>query len=201
MPDSSSLNLTQIAQAPAFIFDVESIGLYGEAFAVAGGVYVPGQTGLIYLREFTFSCPPERARGRTEDREWVAANVPDLSPRCPTARSIRDAFWAQWTEARQQFPGIVMAADCSYPVETGFLVACIRDALDDRNWSGPYPLVDIGSILLASGRDPLAYYPRNEDECEAHHPLHDARQSARLYFEALADLVDQSAAAAANGPL
>ena len=41
-----------------FIFDVESIGLHGEAFAVAGGIYT--ENGNC-LREFAFHCDPKQA--------------------------------------------------------------------------------------------------------------------------------------------
>ena len=51
IPASSSL--------PFFVFDVESVGLHGEAFAVAGGIYI----NAAAQSEFRFCCPLEEAKG------------------------------------------------------------------------------------------------------------------------------------------
>jgi hypothetical protein len=53
--------------------------------------------------------------------------------------------------------------------------------------SGPYPLHDLASILLAHGRDPLAKNERLPEELPEHDPLNDARQSARLLHEVLSN--------------
>ncbi len=58
-----------------FVFDVESIGLHGEGFAVAGGVY--SKDGATQW-EFSFSCPQEECEGDADDRQWVKENVPVL---------------------------------------------------------------------------------------------------------------------------
>jgi hypothetical protein len=50
---------------------------------------------------------------------------------------------------------------------------------------GPYPLVDVASVRLAAGLDPLGAYDRTAGELPVHNPLADARQSARLLLEAL----------------
>ena len=47
------------------------------------------------------------------------------------------------------------------------------------------PLYDLASVLLARGEDPLRRSARLTEELPAHHPLHDARQSARLFLDAL----------------
>lgn len=80
-----------------------------------------------------------------------------------------------------------MAVEVGYPVETNFLSLCLN-ANDSREGFNPYPLVDISSLRLAAGLDPLATEARQDDELPRHHPLMDARQSARLLFEAIARL-------------
>lgn len=164
-----------------FVFDVESIGLHGEAFAVAGGIYT--QRGP--LREFCFAAPLHEAIGSIEDREWVRENVPykEIEVTHQRFRDMRSAFWAEWLEARRL--GCNAAADCNWPVEANFLSACVADQPEQRKWEGPYPFVDIGSLILAHGGNPLAEFPRIEGEERKHHPLHDARQSARLAFQFL----------------
>jgi hypothetical protein len=64
-------------------------------------------------------------------------------------------------------------------VEANFLSACVRLNHAEREWQGPYPLHDLASVLLALGADALAVTERLPDELPAHHPLMDARQSAR----------------------
>lgn len=172
--------------SPFFVFDVESVGLHGEAFAVAGGIYI----NAAAQSEFRFCCPLEEAKGDDDDREWVNANVPamEITHRHPAA--VREAFWSEWERAKARYPGITMAGECIWPVEAGFVAACIRQEIADRKWSGPYPFHEIASVMLAAGMDPMATYEREESEKPAHEPLADARQSARLLATALRSLAN-----------
>lgn len=164
-----------------FIFDVESIGLHGEGFAVAGGIYKEGGNAI---REFTYACPPLNATGNREDRDWVHANVVSIPPTHNYPNEVRQAFWTEWLNAKNKFNGIQMYVECGWPVEARFLNLCVDDSKDSRNWQGPYPLHEIASVMLAAGMDPMATYDRQFKELPAHHPLADARLSARLFFEA-----------------
>ena len=170
---------------PWFVFDVESIGLHGEAFAVAGGVYVGG----VAVNEFCYSCPREEAHGRDDDREWVDdfiqhIDITDLSP-----DGVRNSFWACWCDAKSRYPDIKMAGECIWPVEARFVLECIKYDPIIRNWSGPYPFHEIASVMLCAGMDPMATYSRKDDELPAHNPLADARLSARLLHEAVTEIV------------
>jgi hypothetical protein len=163
------------------VFDVESIGLHGEGFAVAWVViHGDGRT----ITEACYSCDPGLARGDDEGRSWVAANVtlPPLG-RLRSPREIRDEFWRSWLYAREIKE--VLVADCAWPVEARFLAACVDDDPEVRRWQGPYPLHDLVSIRLAAGLDPLTTAGRLPEELPEHNPLCDARQSARLLVEAL----------------
>lgn len=168
-----------------FVFDVESIGLHGEGFAVAGGVYLASGAAQS---EFAMACPPDEASGAASDREWVKANVPVLEITHQIPRLVRDAFWTEWMNAKQRYPGIVMAAECLWPVEANFVAQCVRDNPDERTWEGPYPFQEIASFLSAAEMDPMATYERNPSELPAHNPLADSRQSARLLSGALAKI-------------
>lgn len=166
-----------------FVFDVESIGLHGEAFAVAGGIYLAN--GAVQ-EEFCFACPESEALGHPDDRKWVKENIPILETTHRTTRGIRDAFWQIWKRAKDA--GCIMVADCGWPVETNFLRACVADDPEARKWSGPYPMFDASSFIAAAGDDPLGKNPRTPSEMPEHNPLADARQSARLISEALKKL-------------
>lgn len=179
------LTETQVNQ-PVFIFDVESIGLHGEAFAVAGATLI----GEELQDEFLFSCPPKAAQGTHENREWVAEHIPRLEVTHANPRRVADAFWAKWVEAKETHEGIFAAAECLWPVEARFFALCVDNDLYAREWGGPYPFHDLSSIIWASGQDPMSTQERLPEETPAHHPLMDVRQSARLFREARQRLVD-----------
>lgn len=166
--------------AKFFVFDVESVGLHGEGWAVGGGIY-----DMLGRRqsEFCFVCPSRRARGGDEGRKWIIENCPDMAVTHETPKELRAAFWKEWLKAKSE--GAVAVADCGWPVEARFLADCVNDE-PSRFWEGPYPLHDLASILLSKGTDPLEHMDRLPDESPIHNPLNDARQSARLLVNALA---------------
>jgi hypothetical protein len=162
------------------VFDVESVGLHGEGFAV-------GWVVLDHLgNEVTcglLSCLDRMASAGTQpDRAWVQENViPHLPfPTHGGPFDLREAFWKVYKDEAPD----ELWADCPWPVEARFLNACIDQCRDARNWEGPYPLLDVGVMIRASGLDAMANHPRRPDEKPAHNPLNDARQSARLLLEA-----------------
>jgi hypothetical protein len=161
------------------VFDVESVGLHGEGFAVGWVVINPAG---IELSSGCIACLPSCAFGYEEGLNWVEANVsiPDDAVRVINSRAVRDAFWKVWMHEKLQ--GAVLVAECAWPVEARFLIACVEDDLENRTWDGPYPLHDVATHLMARGLDPMAPYPRLENELPAHNPLADARQSARLFL-------------------
>jgi hypothetical protein len=156
------------------VFDVESIGLHGEGFAVAWVVI--DREGAIH-EEALYVCPREQCQGTDGDREWVEGNVPELEVTCATKDELYSSFWRGWRD--WQAEGAILVADCGWPVEANFLSACVRASPERRGWKGPYPLHELASILLACGQDPLAHTARQPDELPEHHPLGDAKHSAR----------------------
>lgn len=169
-----------------FIFDVESVGLHGEAFAVAGGLYSPeGEC----LREFAYHCDPALAKGTDDDRKWVMDNVTIHPSSIEQANPflVRERFWNDWMHVKFAAKA-QMFVECGWPVEAAFMEACIKDHSASRNWDGPYPMHEISSVMFASGMDPMATYERLQNELPAHEPLADSRQSARLLFTALRKL-------------
>jgi hypothetical protein len=170
-----------------FVFDVESIGLHGEGFAVGGGVY--GDEGNARW-EFCFCCPTDTAEGLMEDRKWVENNIPTMEITHRSPLPLRMAFWDQWEKAKEQYPNIIMAGECIWPVEANFLSRCIADDAQ-RLKTAPYPCHDISSIMLAAGMNPMKTYDRTESEKPVHNPLADARQSARLLSKALRRINNQ----------
>lgn len=149
-------------------FDIESDGLYGEAFAV-GAVVVDDNEAEI-----------DRFSGVAEmdkvESEWVKQNcIPYLHefPVYPDRKSMRDAFWKFYMKYRSNAR---IVSDVPVPVEASFLRACVMDDPENRMFLAPYPLIDVASVLFAAGMDP------NMDRTQfgggrAHNPLDDALNS------------------------
>jgi hypothetical protein len=162
------------------VFDVESVGLHGEGFAVA---WVVVNRDGERIDEGCLSCAPDQCKGTDESRLWISENVPLLKVTSPTPQHLRNAFWHTWRKWADQ--GAVLVTDCGWPVETNFLSACVRLNHKEREWQGPYPLHDLASMILAMGGDALALSERLPDELPPHHPLMDARLSTRQLLECL----------------
>lgn len=161
------------------VFDVESVGLHGEGFAV-GWVLLDGDDVVEHGH---VACPIDQAKGTESDREWVKANV-DIrgAITLATPRDIRDWFWGIIQSVKAD-NGEVWG-DCVWPVEANFLSACVADDPEVRRWQGPYPLYDVANVLYEAGMDPLGTHARKDNELPIHNALNDARQSARLLMEA-----------------
>jgi hypothetical protein len=80
----------------------------------------------------------------------VAALINDLDL-YQGARDMRDAFWVWFNQHREN---VQVWADFGWPVEARFFSQCIQDDITNREWKGPYPLFDLGTLLLASDLDP-----------------------------------------------
>jgi hypothetical protein len=163
---------------PVMVFDVEAIGLHGEGYAVGYVVIMDGKE----VEAEMFACEAGMATGFDTDRLWVYENVPALEPNTADPFIVREKFWRRWREWSTK--GAVLAAECAWPVEARFLAACVDVQPVGRRFSGPYPLVEISSVMMA-GLDPMRPYERLESEKPVHNPVADARQSARLLLAAL----------------
>lgn len=165
-----------------FVFDVESVGLHGEGFAVGGGVFLENGANQW---GFSLACPIAECKGDDNGRDWVKEHVPVLGETHRSPKTMRFSFWFMWLKAKNE--GAIMAADCGWPVEARFLAQCVDDDAT-RFWEGPYPMVEISSVLMCAGMDPMTKYPRQPSELPEHNPYADAVQSARLLAEALGKL-------------
>lgn len=166
------------------VFDCESVGLHGEAFAVG---FVVIDSGGFELDSGLYSCSLHHAIGSQFGREWVTLNCLgkfDITHSNPS--EVREMFWKKWQEWKSN--GAMLVTDCGWPVEARFLARCVDADPIEREWLGPYPLHDVASMLLTLGKDPLAKLERKNNELPEHNPLADARQSARILLDCLHDL-------------
>jgi hypothetical protein len=160
--------------------DAESNGLAGKAFAV-GLTFNDGpeEIDIALIR-----CPIE-----DEVDPWVESNVlpniPDISINARDYLHLLDLTWkaiSAWGGKNVQ-----MIAHVAWPVEARLLLDVYPG---DQIWNGPYPLIDVSSVLLAKGFDRNAtlsvdrYNEENNLEKppgSPHHPLYDARAASTCY--------------------
>jgi hypothetical protein len=132
-----------------FCVDAETDGLWGDHFAIAAVVLDDKGNKAA---EF---------EGRVADMSvvkdpWVRENIVPLCEKLTpydSIRELRDAFWDFWmTWCERALP----MDDCGSSVEAHLFRKCIEDEPVVRTWQGPFPLLDLGTLLYSCGINPRA---------------------------------------------
>lgn len=133
-----------------FFVDAESDGLYGSLISIA--VIVTDYAGNELER-----CYWGIARDKLQiQNEWVKENVePILGDyiECQNEQELLNRFWNVWERYYEQ---AYVVADVCYPVESRMFEKCIQLDIENRAMKGPFPLIDLSSLLLAKNMNPLA---------------------------------------------
>lgn len=130
------------------VIDCESDGLYGEVFVIAAVRY--SSEGAVLSRFYG------AAEVESVTDNWVRENVlPVLEGDQEveiyhTRRDLRDAFVGWWQLFKKD---AIVVADFGTPVEAGLFRKIIEEN-PPLYWEGPYPLHELGTMLLAAGVDP-----------------------------------------------
>jgi len=162
-----------------FCFDAETDGLYGEVFAI--GAVVMNEQGEI-LDQFAQKCLYPEIMS-----QWVRDNcLPQLMEieDCGSRAFLRENFWKFYMKHRDS---CVIMADVAYPVEADLLRKCVEDNLAEREFLGPYPLIDISSLFFFCGISPdMNRIDFAQARGKPHNPLEDAIISARCALKLIA---------------
>jgi hypothetical protein len=122
------------------VFDVESNGLYGEAFAV--GVVVADCDGNIIDKLELKSIEGEY----DVTDSWVKQNVLKHLKNMPCVKTnleLREAFYKFYMKHKDS---CIVYSDVNYPVETNFLADVAMDNVDERAFIMPCPLMDMATV-------------------------------------------------------
>lgn len=158
---------------PLMVFDVESMGLHGDAFWVAACTSVGGTVISTFEASIDRHVLPI---GSVADLEWVTQNVPVSVVTHDDPVDFRQAFWDYYIQQRDA--GAMIAADVPWPVEGRFLNDVVMDRPNQRKWLAPYPLIDIQTAMKLAG----VVLPKQEN---AHHPMADVMHSMMGFRQAL----------------
>ena len=160
-------------------FDAESNGLHGNAFAL--GAVLTDASGPV--TEFAARCPVE---GSVD--QWVARNVIPAMCDIPETHSsygdMLDAFYMFLCEHSEEAKILTFIP---WPVETRVL-SDIFSTPKDRWFDGPFPLIDLASVLDALGHNAVSdedYLRRHNLSVpvrgSSHDPLYDAYVADTVY--------------------
>lgn len=153
--------------------DAETNGLYGEAFCLA--MIVTEECGL--LDQFVARCPIDHPID-----PWVRDNVlPAVQGIPETHASYREMLEAGWKFYCRHKAGANVIAHVAHPVETKVFRDMVEMDLTSRQWEGPFPLLDVATMLRQQMFDPASVDEFLRRKCLAvpfdggtHHPLYDA---------------------------
>lgn len=132
-----------------FFVDAETDGLYGTFLSIA--VIVIDYEGNELDRHYWGI----NQKNLVVHSEWVRRNVIPIMGEyevCQDEDELLDKFWQVWKNHQKDAYAI---ADVCYPVESTLFQKCVLKDKEKRVMDGPFPLLDLSSILLAKGIDPL----------------------------------------------
>lgn len=165
-----------------FTFHCQSIGLYGDAFAVGWAIF--NETKI--LESGYLACPFAEADGPESDKVWIKERVLPILPSTITAKNQKELihqFWKIWTRFTETFNKKECIGYCAYPVDMNFFEKCVRQNVENNELKAPFPFYEVATGLLAIGEDPLAGYARSSGELPRYNPEKDALHYARMWVE------------------
>ena len=160
--------------------DAETDGLYG-AFLTVGMLAAD-----ISGREIERAYYGIRKENIQITDEWTKQHVLPLMGDyevCGSEDELLEKVWAFWKRYEHDAYGV---ADVAYPVEARLLERCVRQYEQERKGYGPFPLLDMSSLLLARGIGPLKEREAlltQRPSGEKHNALYDVLVSAAVWRE------------------
>lgn len=163
-----------------FFVDAETNGLYGSFLTVA----------IIRTDCFCNELDRHYFGIKTENmvvtdpwtRENVVPILGEYTP-CEDEYDLLERVWALWAACREHSYAVAYVA---YPVEARLFSECVRHDETRRRFNGPFPLIDLSTILFARGMDPLNL-PDDDPapETKQHNALYDVEQMIKIYKKAM----------------
>lgn len=137
------------------VIDCESIGLYGDTFAVAA--VLSNNKGKI-LEVFHCACMVQGVLSQLDritfftegEGKKVVSECKKLN-QVESLKELRDSFWKFYmkcvSHVRETNDKLQVYGDVIFPVESNFLAAVAKDNLEDRQFLMPYPLMDVANSV------------------------------------------------------
>lgn len=168
-----------------FIFiDAETDGLYGAFLTV--GLVAADESGKILEKAYYGIKKEHMLLTDAWTRENVWPVLADYEV-CEDEDELLEKVWAFWMQYREEAYAV---ADVMYPVESRLLMKCVMKNEAERKYLGPFPMLDLSSMLMAAGYDPRVNRVELLDEDEKkvmmgriHNALNDAEMTATIWYK------------------
>ena len=157
-----------------FLFiDAETDGLYGSFLTV--GLVVTDDAGNMIEKAYYGIKKENMMISDVWTRENVFTVLGDYEA-CEDEAELLEKVWAFWMKYRE--------------VESRLFMKCVMNNESERKYLGPFPMLDLSSLLMAAGYDPLIDRAELLDEDEkqmmankTHNALNDAEMTAAIWFK------------------
>ena len=172
-------NIMSLPENNKYLFvDAETDGLYGKFISIAMVVadHVGNELEHIYIG---LSNPENHIK-----EKWVRENVlPTLDEyeEYEDEHSLLEAAWSFW---RVHASDSYVFTDVMHPVESRLFTRCVEQDIENRVFQGPFPMLDLASMLYALGINPLEAREKLVqplDEGKQHNALYDARMAMAIW--------------------
>lgn len=162
-----------------FFVDAETNGLYGEFLSVAALVTDPA--GQEVERFYGAVLPRQDKIHSKWVQEHVYPYLQNAETRYADEDALLEAFWKFWLKHRDN---CICITDVGYPVESRLFTTCVKRNLIEREWLAPFPMLDLSTLLLANGIDPLVDRKKLSGlSLTMHDAMNDVRMMAKLWHQ------------------
>ncbi|MBR4341114.1 MAG: hypothetical protein IKP88_00125 [Lachnospiraceae bacterium] len=167
-----------IAGKKIMFVDAEVDGLYGDFLSV--GAIVCDESG----NELNVFDHYRNIEESEISDPWVRQFVfPYMKTGCPeeNENALLHSFWDFYCKYKDNS---MIIADVPYPVECRLFEKCVRMDFEKRFFEGPYPLMDLSSMLYAVGKAPLTDRTElidNPERFRRHSAIDDVRISKEIW--------------------
>ena len=172
-------NIMSLPENNKYLFvDAETDGLYGKFISIAMVVadHAGNELEHIYVG---LSNPEKHIK-----EKWVLENVLPILGKYEEyddEHSLLEAAWSFW---RANAQNSYVIADVMHPVESRLFTMCVEQEVEGRIFQGPFPMLDLSSMLYTVGINPLEAREKLAkplDKGMQHNALYDARMAMAIW--------------------
>lgn len=170
-----------------FFIDAETDGLYG-AFISAAVVVTDENCQELERKYWGVDIQPADVKS-----EWVRKNVLPVMGKYEKCRDEQDLLTHVWKLWMQYQESAYAIGDVIFPVEVRLFSKCVEQNCKEREYMGPLPLIDMSSILLAKGIDPMTERKNlvsDIDQGYEHNALYDVETMIELWKKYMGGKMD-----------
>ena len=162
-----------------FFVDAETDGLYGQYLSIA--VLVTDECGN-WIDHFYAALNNSLDEIKSE---WVKENVfshlRNAEIQYQNEYDLLEAFWGFWEKYRNNSYAV---SDIMHPVESRLFTECVLHNLSSREYSAPFPLLDLSSILISKGIEwDLSRQELSGMDIASHDAMNDVKMTADIFWK------------------